>query len=276
MEKPQLINDVEFDIDSIVSYLQGHRAKLEDLYTWKTDHAAFKELQLGSATAYLATGGKPVSLLTNLHLRALVTNAMKDADQSRYKDLAEWIVKKWGGIYAGELAIPFGKIEEVSRKPLYARIASVSKILAFWKPDAFAIYDSRVAYTLNWILLSQKAGSKFFPVPEGRNSRMKAFDVEVLVRLQNAAKYVGGGKKNGANDRWVSKVDEDIFIAEDEAYTTYNELMLTLAPLVWKGDADQAHWLQKTEMLLFALADSVVFDEIVRSVGLEFKSTRTH
>ena len=69
-------------------------------------------------------------------------------------------------------------------RPKFKRIASTSKVGGFMTPTKNIIYDSRVAYTMNWIILSEDAGDRFFPIPEGRNSKMQAFDLDVLIRLK--------------------------------------------------------------------------------------------
>lgn len=55
-----------------------------------------------------------------------------------------------------------------SKKPSYKRIASASEIDSFMCLDNNVIYDSRVAYSINWIHLFQTNNIHFFPIPNGR------------------------------------------------------------------------------------------------------------
>jgi len=52
-------------------------------------------------------------------------------------------------------------------------------------PEKHFIYDSRVTYSLNWIILSENAGNRFFPIPEGQNSKMRAFEMNILICLKD-------------------------------------------------------------------------------------------
>ena len=107
-------------------------------------------------------------------------------DKEKFNKLCLWIVKDWGGIKTGSVSAIKELVENFlnSEKPQYKRIASTSKVGAFMYPEKFLIYDSRVAYSLNWIILSEGAGNYFFPIPSGRNSKMMAFDMDVLIRLK--------------------------------------------------------------------------------------------
>ena len=85
-----------------------------------------------------------------------------------------------------KLKIPFDLFSIINHQKFdYNRIANISKVASYMYPEKYCIYDSRVAYTLNWIILSQNTGNMFFPIPEGRNSKMIAFDMRGLIRLYN-------------------------------------------------------------------------------------------
>lgn len=61
-----------------------------------------------------------------------------------------------------------------SRSLSLANIASISKLLHFLRPDLFFIYDSRVSYSLNTILLQERYAGKFFSVLPARNGTISS------------------------------------------------------------------------------------------------------
>src|SRR5690606_28799345 len=100
------------------------------------------------------------------------------SDRDLFNRLCLWIIKDWGGILTASDNDTIELIEEFlqQEKPGFNRITSSSKVGAYLFPDRNVIYDSRVAYSINWIILSEKAGPQYFPIPQSRNSKMSAFD----------------------------------------------------------------------------------------------------
>ena len=101
-----------------------------------------------------------------------------------------WIVKQWGGIKNFEKTID--DIEDffmnINNKKLiskyYNSISSYSKIISFTKPDEYFIFDSRVAYVLNWLLLKNyKSENNFFIIPPGRNSDLVKYNMDTIINL---------------------------------------------------------------------------------------------
>jgi len=149
-----------------------------------------------------------------------------------------------------------------SEKPSFNRIASSSKVGAYLYPDKNVIYDSRVAYSLNWIILSENAGQQFFPIPEGRNSKMSAFDLNVLIRLKNITNYQPNNIELLDNRLFINNIDKKIFINKKDAYYELKNLIEIINRKLWKGDIEKEQNLYYTEMLLFSIADREVFMEI--------------
>lgn len=152
-------------------------------------------------------------------------------------------------------------------KPDFYRIASSSKVGAYLFPDRNVIYDSRVAYSINWIILSENAGQLFFPIPEGRNSKMAAFDLNVLIRLKNISLYQATDIKNLDHRLFIKNVDKKLFINKKDAYFELNNLVKQISQKLWQGDSEKVHNLYFTEMLLFSIADREVFMEITKKYG---------
>ncbi len=100
--------------------------------------------------------------------------------------VARWIISDWGGVKRNKdetileyISIYLNEPKKFSQKG----ISSYSKILSFTNPNKFAIYDARVASSLNCLLLEQKSTMFIFPVPSSQNKAVKNF----ILQLQNEA-----------------------------------------------------------------------------------------
>ena len=251
-----------FDIEKIAFYLAQHKDKVKG-YKWKPT------FNYNSVSKYI---GKDIKFTSGSHFdkEILFRTEVSEVASALYtlQSLAEfemlvsWIVKEWGGIRG------IKDIKETTNildhfligdyKNTFDSIASVSKIAAFVAPKTHIIYDARIAYTMNWILLSQNAGNTFFPSNKGRNSRLNAFEMDVLVRLKYAEKYK-------SNDK-ISAVDKALFINKDEAYPLMNELIKELHYRLYPEYVAMPFI---TEMLLFCLADTQVYEEIIQKIKLD-------
>ncbi|MEQ9104970.1 MAG: hypothetical protein RIE53_09740 [Rhodothermales bacterium] len=136
---------------------------LPDTYDW--------DIPLSSATFVNNVAGRN-SYERNVALKhALNEHWQRNPDRRR--ELLEWIVKDWGGIRGNKPATLDGYLVRMSSSrpetPLQG-IASFSKVLAIADPHSHAIYDARVAVSLNAIqLLSGVTGGLAFPYVPGRN-----------------------------------------------------------------------------------------------------------
>lgn len=106
-----------------------------------------------------------------------------NSDNSKFDEIFYWIIKDWGGINLNK------EIVQPLVDQFIAKIASISKVASLMFPEEFIIYDSRVAYSLNWIILKTYAGNKYFPIPEGRNSKMASFDMKTLIHIKHANNF---------------------------------------------------------------------------------------
>jgi hypothetical protein len=266
MAKEQIIPD--FKIDKIVSYLSKHKENLEKLYTWQFKIDSSNEIWKGYAAQVNAINSlaKNQNFDREIQLKQLVCKIFNPNDTTQHKDLMNWLVKEWGGIKTGDKLAFDKKHFEVKNKNLqFDRIASYSKIAAFMFPKECIIYDSRVAYSLNWILLAEDASTTFFPIPEGRNSKMMAFDMNTLIHIKNKESFA---VENEIPKKHISKVDEKLFIAKDEAYQYLNKLIKEVNNLLWHDQPERQQHLYYTEMLLFSIADNIIFNDIVSRLNI--------
>ena len=153
-----------------------------------------------------------------------------------------WIVKEWGRIKSFKIDDERGKgrILQFERElkegmltyQSYSVISSLSKIASFVNPKEYFVYDSRVAYALNVLIMEynyQKdmgtADERYYQVPSSLGSRTE--EIKSAIEQKN-----GEYRDNQAN------------------YFDYLELIKKIYPLVFKGEDNCPY---KIEMLLFAL-----------------------
>jgi hypothetical protein len=120
------------------------------------------------------------------------------------------------------------------------------------------IYDARIAYSLNTIILFENASSKFFPMPSGKNARMNAFDIEVLIRLRNMSFY-----NRNENKKMIDIADKKLFYPKKDAYSLMNETIIALNKKIYDDDLIKSEYPFYTEMLLFGIADTLIYDRII-------------
>ena len=247
-------------------YLNQYKNDLHILYNWNAKIE--KLLHLG------VLNKQEIELLNKLtpydkeiRLKFFVGNKLNSTYKENYDlflEICLWIIKDWGGIKTAKDKETKNLIEDFFKSdlPSFNRIASASKVGAYLYPEKNIIYDSRVAYALNWIILSQNAGNLFFPIPQGRNSKMSALDMNVLIRLKNISGYIPKDKKALDNRQFIKNSDKKIFIDKKCAYLQLNNLIKKISMELWVDDEEKQNKLYYTEMLLFSIADKEIFMDI--------------
>ncbi|WMX13038.1 hypothetical protein [Aureispira sp. CCB-E] len=271
---------LEFKVDKIVQYLEQYKDRLPSLYQWKSKSEKLVDLKVISSKEL-----KEVNAIKNLYekelfLKPKIQQALSSSvlkNQALFDEICLWIIKEWGGIRGAKDSdtLQLLEIYKNNSTPSFHRIASSSKVGSFMFPEKYIIYDSRVAYALNWILLSENASNKFFPIPEGRNSKMLAFDMNVLIRLKNIEKYQENQLSDLDNRQYINKRDKDCFIPKESAYEVLNKLVIQIHQQLWKGDKEKTKKLYFTEMLLFSIADKEIYSDITKRVTLGITPNHT-
>ena len=173
------------------------------------------------------------SFQRQMKLKSMVSKRLKGHFDNWEVD--SWIVHKWGGINNFNIddhqrITTFKNNLQQGFTESLKSISSLSKIASFVEPEHYFVYDSRVAYALNGLLLDYlktNAGNSvvFYPMPSalgGRDKRMKSL---ILQRCPNAS-----------------------FYSENEAYERYNNVILSLNRGINDGLPPC-----RVEMLLFEL-----------------------
>jgi hypothetical protein len=264
-----MINQI--NSDKIVNYLK--QFNVEEYYNWKIplDKGHAKDIFTEDEIKSISDDS---NFKENVKLKTLLKNKISiyfnSDDNQKLEKIFNWIVLEWGGIRGGkdneDKLLILGKNSIAKGDLEFDRIASSSKILSFFDPEKFVIYDSRIIYSLNAIMLIEGASNIFFPMPSGRNSKMNAFDVEVLIRLKSKGNHYirKGGKK------LISNADKNLFIAKKDSYLALNNLVKEINDKIYENDSDKKKYPFYTEMLLFAIADTIIFDLIINSVEIKF------
>ena len=94
--------------------------------------------------------------------------------------LAKYFVSDWGGVRSNRdktLNKYISWINEGKYPDTIGGIASYSKLYSFYDPDMYAIYDARVAVSLNMIQFIADKPCLFFPYLKGRNRKIEAIRV---------------------------------------------------------------------------------------------------
>jgi hypothetical protein len=169
-----------------------------------------------------------------------------------------WIITRWGGIGsfkdtpANEVKI--NKLEPalVKRsfnKESFGVISSLSKIASFYDHEEYFVYDSKVIYTLNWLIFKNKLSNpQFFPMPDSRSTKLTLFDLNTVINLFY---------KHEIEDRVWQK---NLYLNTKEAYFIYCDLIKKLNIRVFPD-----HKPYYLEMLLFLIADNIIFNELKTS-----------
>ncbi len=264
----------ESDIKSIVSYLEKFKDKISEHYTWKTNFDRLIDLNVFSASEIKVLEDKndfEQSIVLKKKLECKLNDTSKRSKEDFYK-LCLWLLKDWGGITASEesnrkLIDNYFKDKFEQNISKLTRIASVSKILGFLNSKEYIIYDARIAYSLNWILLSKGINKKYFPMPLGRNSKMMAFNINVLIRLFNIDRYKVTDEESFKNKQFLNKIDKQWYIGKSTAYDELNQLVKRVNQKLW--DDERKVYPYYTEMLLFAIADTEIYKDITKRISIQ-------
>ncbi|PKQ62647.1 hypothetical protein BZG01_17155 [Labilibaculum manganireducens] len=263
----------KFNVAKIVTYLKKYSEDLPNLYVWNVNIEKLVGLKVltekeRDKLSEIKPYEKEIILKDRIRKKL---NEFYHNQKNEFDNLCLWIIKDWGGITGAKDENTIELIKQFlnQNEPIFNRIASASKVGAYMFPEKYTIYDSRVTYSLNWIILSENAGEKFFPIPEGRNSKMSAFDMNVLIRLRNIQKYKPINTEELTKRLYINNKDKSYFIPTKKAYSELNKLIKDISSDLWEGE--KSKMLYYTEMLLFSIADKEIFNDITSKLTLSIK-----
>lgn len=142
----------------------------------------------------------------NIHLHSMLSNALRDKNHATRFAAIEWVVYDWGHVrratsdkhhaWPKELgSYAKATVDSFIASNYQDRIASWSKVLAFADASKYAIYDARVAMTLNAMLDELDFFHRFYMPPPSSKKLQKVFsDIKQSVAAKNPdekPKYMG-------------------------------------------------------------------------------------
>ena len=253
----------------VAELLKPHKNKLEALYQFPMSASLIKDLQ-GIDKRFNGLGSKASLYRKTIYVREQMVEVLRACaeagDERREVRIADWI-KSWGRV-RGEVALAKKALTDIENAGL-EKVASWSKFAAFSRPRDYAILDSRVVYSLNW-LLYQAQSDRYLPLLHGRNSLLDMFNYWPLIvfsRVSDLQARFDGEVPEGAcgsiRSRFASVVQQEI-APQEGAYAWYvRELQL-----IGRGLYPEDDWaLLKTEMLLFAGATSFILRDVFQRMA---------
>jgi len=155
--------------ETLNAYLLEHFNQVKSYYKWSFSTKAFPLSYTKKSTN---------DYQNSFDLREFIHEKIK-ANSEKSIDMQIWYVKDWGGVKTNSestleeyLHTPS---EDLIKKKGAKGIASWSKLLSLRDPRTFAIYDARVAMSLNTIsLLCSSKSNTFFPQLASRNKKIVA------------------------------------------------------------------------------------------------------
>ena len=207
-------------------------------------------------------------------LKFIVNHSLNDPTKDM-ELIAKWIIKTWGGIKGIKDSTVKNIVKNIDNYEYpFKNISSWSKVHSFKNINNDIIYDSKVIYSLNWLLLQLDGDDKFFLQPEGRNKRLSAFPINAIINF----KYTDLIDMNKRGNKAIEKV----YINENEVYKKYRKLIIELNRTLWNDEyidltnlIGEKIYLKNypffTELLLFNMADDVVVDDVRKNISILFK-----
>lgn len=150
------------------SYVAAHVDRLDDCYSWpmpRVPPPIAVTLGVGSLAAQ------------TLRLKAELATAWVTEAVPRIS-LASWYVRNWGGIrrLSDRALMEYVMATEAALADhRTSGVASWSKVLALRNPRQFAIFDARVAASLNALLVLAGRRDCMFPALPSRNTKIVGF-----------------------------------------------------------------------------------------------------
>ena len=231
-------------------YIEKYR--LKEIYNFKIKPKIYRddELFCKEEQSELIKLNSENPFKENDKLKEIISDKLKH-EKNKLKYYS-WIVNKWG-----KITKKFNKPDNVIdkffdqlnllkiEKEYYEHISSYSKIAAFSDNNKYFIYDSRVAYVLNWLLVISKKETLYFPIPEGRNKDLtKNYNMNTIITLLNNGKY----------------------FEEEYTYLVYCKL---IDKMYSKKQFDKAYHI---EMFLWGLFEKIVKSEIEQKIKIVWKN----
>ena len=237
--------------EEITKFLKPHKGNLDALYDWSFNEDIPKK-RFG-----ITAQGKTWTQKTR-DLKSKLVDRATSANSDELTKIADYFIRDWGGIRrftrSAETVRQFKVIAGYKKIPEnldfpYKSISSWSKWASLICPSWACIYDARVAYSLNAINYLSGASYKIFPIPDGRNTKLRMLDVTTLLL---------SSKITASDENKPDSLRKKYFVSQAEVYRKYLQTVNEVSKQLW-NDENHVH---DVEMILFAIADSIAYEAL--------------
>jgi hypothetical protein len=248
------------DAEIIARYLKPLVPKIESLYQWEFD--SLKAATISGATFPDASNWYEKTLLLKSALRKKLSECSTPEQRIQ---LARYFIEDWGHVgtnkslpaMINEFTGLAAKGESAFANIRLNGVSSWSKYISLCCEWA-AIYDSRVAYSINVIRYMSDQLDQFFPMPDGRSPRLNLIDIETLFVVSR----IRGGLIDADHldhKHFSARIRKSFHVDEAKTYARYIELLKETTKKLALPPGD----FFKVEMLLFALAPGQVLSDLI-------------
>lgn len=224
--------------------------------SWKIPKSIKNVLDKKDSDEIFSKAGKDQNLL--FFEKMYQYHSQLKSDEEKRK-VCLWIISKWGGIRNIKDDI-FSTANENYNNLIkqqgveFNRIASWSKYLTIKDPEKFAIYDTRIAYTLNVLKIIFDLDYKYYPMPtRGRNTILNAFMMDTVINFLEAI-------RKGRTAEEQVKCKDDRF-REATCYIEYISLLKIMHDLLFANENNIR--LFRVESILFAISVDIIPDVLL-------------
>lgn len=227
-----MANEVEFDeriYDILLKTFEEElKEGLKGYYVWKLNENVWNDekVKLNVRDGFIGKMKDKTIPEQTIYLKKELKKELciKEKDEHVFLNFAHWVIQKWGGIprSPGEekLKSLYKKLKDEKSKNIIENvdnISSLSKVAAFYDDSKYAVYDSRVIFTLNWLIFinglheqdNPKRKMKFFRQPDGRNTDIKKHNQDTIFGLVYK----------------TFDINNTYYYSEKESYKVYCELL---------------------------------------------------
>lgn len=244
--------------DAIANFLKPYASRIEKIYDWSFDPQRVPD------AINIDFDSLPNWYHKTIRLKERLVEVMNNTSSfdERYV-YGEYFVVVWGKVATnrdlkGKLKT-YDNVKDLSTLRSLNGVSSWSKYLSLRRPDA-AIYDSRVAYSINTINYLNSNIDYFFPVPNGRSSKLGLLDIDTLFlseRLKADKEFITSGDLK--HKQVANRARKKYHLPESITYQAYLVLIDMIADKL-ELTSDKKHII---EMLLFSLAPREIFEALV-------------
>lgn len=169
--------------DAFFKYLDKDIHRLEEIYSWNfpTKNLPFEYSKNGKS-----------DYEESIDLRNFLNEKIRRGNYVAESQI--WYVKDWGGVKGNKQSTLLSYVDMTNEELLSLGIKGIStwsKMLCIRNPEEYAIYDTRVAFTLNGLQrLYEVSDPYLFPLLSSRNTNISPLHKKIKNGIQSVEMYL--------------------------------------------------------------------------------------